>query len=659
MSRRLVVRIVTLALAGLVVCGAVSGKAKDSNRIPATKLMIKAKLPGATKAELAMTDVPFAPGAPAVVLLEAAQQEFKRIVSQVSHTRTTYLRRVKILKDDAVATESDYTQEYGPKVKLDRVQARTILPDGTIVDAGDGVHTDETETQDKIVSVAFPQVRVGAILELLIETHVEGFSPAQWIVQEHVPVLDSRFILSPPPDLQFSTGSSYLTAEEREPIVAKTARGLTAVWHFTDVPALPDEPHQPPLMDMAKALYIIPTALSGQGYHIDFASDWSRFNKDEREWWENWLRSGSRDARALAEQVAAGADGPVAKAEAIRRALRARVRVLGSSYVPIHASPDETLASGTGTTADLAGTAVAMLRGVDVDACVVETRRREDGKIPEGFPVQVLLNETLVRIEDGGLYFSPASDAPVTLLPAFARGVVAMPIDGKSTAPVHLPDFTPRDNRIVRVAKLRIGEGGRLEAEATATFEGLRAAALRDTLRDVPEDRRRRAVEEAVVQRYVPSGNLTGLGIEALDDDSRPLVLKVTFTSDDYVVAAGKRTLVNLLVLDRVSTDAWSAPTRSTPIDLGAGYEAIDRVSLELPSAATGVETPEDVRTDVRGAGSYSIHYGNGGGYVSVERHLRLDGGELASSSWTVIQPFFSRVAAADDRPVVLTTAAP
>src|SRR5438876_10400664 len=80
----------------------------------------------ATPQELAMTAVPFAPGAPAVIL------DWVQWRDDVESRETAYLR-IKILTDDG-KKYGDVAIPYIPLIaSLDRIEARTTRPDGTVV----------------------------------------------------------------------------------------------------------------------------------------------------------------------------------------------------------------------------------------------------------------------------------------------------------------------------------------------------------------------------------------------------------------------------------------------------------------------------------------------------------------------------------------------
>jgi len=48
-----------------------------------------------------------------------------------------------------------------------------------------------------------PAGAVGSILDVEVEVNSDSWGISPWIVQEHIPVLESRFILVPPKELKY------------------------------------------------------------------------------------------------------------------------------------------------------------------------------------------------------------------------------------------------------------------------------------------------------------------------------------------------------------------------------------------------------------------------------------------------------------------------
>jgi len=650
---------VAVAVCLVVVPAARAGK-KDGDKggkVNPYKLMIKDKLPPVTDEERAMTGVAYAPGAPAAILLDAEQQEFYKRVTEVADTRTIRFRRIKLFDDAAADPWGQWTERYSEKTKIESVTARTTLPDGTEIDASDGIKVDETVNGSKLVSVSFPRASAGSILDVLVITNLEAILVSQWQLQQEIPVLDSRFIFAPPNDLQFTLGAMNISDPKMlEPHQVKSAKGSAYVWQFTDLAPIPDEPNQPPTTDTAQALYVLPTAFHGPGYHLDFASDWAAWSKDQGQAWNLWIDGTKMQTRKLAEEAAAGLTTVRDRADAVRRAALARVRVDYHSDRPRHAMPDAVLAAGSGSSADLAGLNVAMLRELGLDAHVLAYRHRGNGRIPDNFPVEVLFDDLLVRVRGGGeeWLYSPTAQIPVGMLPEHAAGVLAMPADRESSAPVSTPELTASQNSVNCVANLELARDGALTGTTLQAYRGTAADRWRQRLRFASEDERRERVQRALAT-WVPGIAVESLEIDNLEDDGATLTLRTTLRADGYATAAGSRLLVNPVMFSRVRADEWSAPSRATPIDLGGPIDVSEVINLKLPEGVADVETPSGAKLDAGAIGGYELTYKANASFVSAKRKLRLNTYRFPAAAWTDLARLFRDMASADDTPVVVS----
>ena len=195
-----------LILAVLVLPAQAAGK----DKVKARDLMLPRGFPDVTDEQLALTEVPYAKGAPAVVLMEAKQYEWEGL----EFVRDRYFRRLKILSEDAIEDYGSFQYELYGNWRVKEVDARTILPDGTVVNAKEGINREKSEDGIQVIQISFPQVQVGAILDLDIKLVSESWTIAPWTIQEWIPILETRFVLLPPLGLRFRIAPARLPGRE-------------------------------------------------------------------------------------------------------------------------------------------------------------------------------------------------------------------------------------------------------------------------------------------------------------------------------------------------------------------------------------------------------------------------------------------------------------
>jgi hypothetical protein len=616
-------------------------------------LLLPEGFPPIGEAERALREVPGSPGAPAVVLLEATQLRWQGLET----VRIRYLRRVKVLTEDGVEDYGDFSYTLYGDARLQTATARTLLPDGTAVDAAGGIYQEKSEAGFQIVRVAFPKVQAGAILEVFVSLNQDNaLAVNPWLLQESIPVLESRFAMIPPPGLHYRYFVVPVDGERHEPEQVRFGQVNAFVWSFRDLPPIPNEANLPPIDDISRRLFVVLESYQDDLQYIPISTNWKTYSKLERDFWEDWTRRRRAQSEGLARQVAA-AEGPtVRKAEAIGRALRERVRVDYVSDAPRRDSADDLLSGGSGTTADIAATAAVMLRAVGVPADLVAIRRRSDGAIPGEVPIPGMFNDVLVRIpsEGGGVFWSPAADLVVGRLPWDCTGLLALVLDGKAEAPVVVPDVPADQNRRERRVTATLDAGGNLSGEAVLTFHAMAAEPWRRRLRDSTEELRREIVQQELSEG-MPGATVSALAFEGIGAESPHLVIRCSFETPGFATAAGRRLLLNPVLFDRIAAADWAAEQRRLGIHLRVAREEIDSISIRLPAEVTDVTLPEPANLKAEPAGFYRASYASRDGSLTLERHYRLDIYSFPAASWPGLRGWFGTMAEADSRPVVLT----
>lgn len=611
--------------------------------------------PPVTEGEKALKAVPFAAGAPAVVLFNGSQRDW----AGVNLVRQTKFRRVKILTQAGVENASDYTLNLLGDWRVQKVEARTILPDGTIVDAAENIHREKSDDDDKsdrieVVRIKFPRVEIGAILDVFILLHADSVAVEPWDVQERLPVMESRFVLIPPNGLPFRTAVSHMPPEAA---VAKSFRfGETHghAWSFKDVPPIPDLPNMPADGDVARTLLII----YGQPASNPTA-EWKAFIRRWTDYWDQWLRKEHGSCDALAKQVAGAAATPREKADAIGKALRARLTNTGSRDFAWATSPDAVLEKGRGSSADIAGLAVAMLHAVGVDARLAATRSRESGSLPTNMPVASLLDDVLVAIPEGSgatttnLFFSPSADLAIGQLPWHLSAVMAIVLDKDSTGPVQVPVPTADRNRTSRQVQVSVDPQGTLSAQAVTTRTGSSAERWRAKLKDLSADERKASVAEQLRVR-MPSAVIDALAVDGLDAAAEELVVTLSVTAPGYATRAGQRLLVKPFVFPDIDPADWSAATRDVDIDLGDPYLDEESVVMKLPDGTASARHPAPATMNAGETGSYETSFEGKGKIILCKRKVRINTSRFLAANWEPLRKWFLGMAENDEQPIVL-----
>jgi hypothetical protein len=645
-------RSILLVVILLVLVSPTLAAAKD--KVKARDLMLPRGFPDLTEEQLALTEVPYAKGAPAVVLLEAQEYEWEGL----EFLRDRYFRRLKILTEDAIEEHGSFRYTLYGDWRVKEVDARTILPDGTVIDAKEGINREKSEDGIQVIQVSFPQVQVGAILDLDIKLTSQSWSISPWTIQEWIPILETRFTLLPPVGLRFRIAPARLPAEKSQPDFSISVAGgqKAFIWYLRDVEPLPDLAFLPPVEDVSQRLFVILQQYKGQYSFYAIAPDWKTWGKELGEDWDEWFKTSHAKVETLAKQLVGGQAGPVEKAEAVRLGLRDRIRANLVGRYRFKDSPDEELESGSSTSGGIAALATLMLRSVGVEAELAVIRRRSDGIVPLEFPVPRLMNDMVVRIPDGSgghLFFSPAADVHVTKLPFDCSGVAAFLLDGEAEQPVPLPDFRPQDNQTRRMVRATLSAEGNLAATSTETYRGIIAEYWRGRLVDETEQERRDRIERSL-QDDLPGLVLNSVEISNLEDSAEDLVFKCDWEIEGFATVAGKRLIFNPNLFERAAVADWAPETREFDIDLKWNREVIDTLMFRLPDGVTEVTAAEPLDLTLDPIGTHQASYEHRGTMLVAKRHHRLAFYRIPAKYYPDLRRWYSQIAAVDEKPVVL-----
>ncbi|MEM7246567.1 MAG: DUF3857 and transglutaminase domain-containing protein [Acidobacteriota bacterium] len=619
------------------------GKAKDY-RLPAEYLPI-------TEAERKLSSVPFAPEASAVVLFEGKQE----VWNPNSFNRHLYHLRTKILTEAGVEKYGDFERVFYGDWEMKSVQARTVLPDGTVIPAEAIQQESGEKSSDEVrqVKVVFPRVQVGAILDVVMEYGERGVYPDPLVVQWNIPVIESRLVFQPPGIVSFFSFQYPSNLPDFEQVWFPVGKERGYGYKFRNVPAFPDEANAPPDGDLRHRLIFVLRSVGS----MSFGEDWKSYVTRELADWRDYF-SKSKRAKQLAKQLAVG-ETPLAKAEAIRQGLRERFAVRRTWHWVHRKTADEALQIGHGTSADLAGLTIAMLRAVGVRAQPVYVRSRDLGGMVGDIPVPVLFSDTIVRLPGAGaggsdVYYSPAHDLPAGRTPPRYRGVAACVVTPETKGLTSIPDVTADENRTVSRADLKLAPDGAISGTFRRELHGVVGDYYRIWLANAAEHDRKELIEKQL-RTHLESATVSELAWKNVSDHAKPLVLTGKVSAPRAATRAGKRLLFNPRIFDRVDASEWAAETRALPVQFDMAFEEDETVVVEFPEGTSDIKLPSRAKLDAPDVGLYHCTVAGAGMTVTSTRRFRMDAYGFGTDQYPGLRGWFNQMAEIDSESIVAT----
>jgi hypothetical protein len=614
-----------------------------------------------TQDELKMTGDAKAPGAPAIYLYRQVDRD-DQANSEFNYTR------IKILTDEG--------RKYGdveiPFLKgrdnIKRLEARTIHPDGTIVNF-DGKVYDKMIVKAKGVkylakTFTLSDVQPGSIIECRYTLWRPGYaSDSSWILSDELFTRHAKFSLRP----SELSGVKWSWPRGLPPGTNPPKEDNRVIRLEADnIPAFQVEDYMPPQNEMKFRVNFIYT----DNVEKDYEKFWKEEDKRIYKFLEVFLDKRKAMERAVSETVSPN-DPPEAKLQKIY----ARVQqIRNTSYEQrkteqeekrdrakeINNSVEDVWKRGYGGGDEITWLFLAMARaaGFESSPILVSTRDRHLFDPHLQNPGDLNTNVVSIKVNGKDVYLDPGAQfTPYGMLPWPETGVAGLQIGKDNGTWITTPVPAPSESRVERKATLQLTDSGSLEGKATITFTGLSALWRRNDERDEDETERKKFLEDEL-KEYVPVHIEAELTNKPEWKSSSPtLTAEFDFKVPGWATAAGRRTLLAMGLFSGSEKHVFEHAFRVNPIYYSYPYEDTDDVTITLPPELQVSNLPELKPIDIQ-ACTYHAEAQNKSGSLHMTRDLMVDIFMLNPKYYATIRNFYQKVRAADEQQIILSAAA-
>ena len=572
-------------------------------------------------ADLALTTNPASPGSHAMVLYSETKEDLEKAT-------TSYYQRIKIFDDAGrkyAQAEIDYRSDA---FSVEDLHARTIHPDGTIVQfSGEPVHTRKRDIDGSypVAKLTCPAATPGSIVEFRyrIRLHFERagvrtrsmpltVDPIQantasrhfyWPIQGALFIRRARYTLHPREAFLpgfASTGGvrpgypQYRTENFPPNSVVETEKPATLVCEARDVPPLL-EAFPPPERELAAHIEMYYAAHARESRE----QFWGRYAAFQRAQEDDELKS-LKLAREIVDQTVASGDAP----EALLRKLYARTQqIRNRTFAPaldqqsgkgeaaaVNLTAEDVLRRGEGTSQDINLAFLALARAAGFEAQWIRLAPRDlqrfnldrfDWGQLSGSVVWVRVGTQEIAL-DPGTAFCPYGSLPWTKSQAGGFRVSKGNVIGVSTPAVDL-----RDSRIDRRAELRLSGDGSLDGSMQADFYGQHALELRIEALGMDPGQRNTALISRL-ERWLPAGSkIESLSTAGWESSETPLHAQFRIAIPAQPADSGG-VAVSLTATVAGQANPFESPERVHAVAFPFPYQESDEITIALPP---GIET--------------------------------------------------------------------
>lgn len=614
--------------------------------------------------ELKMTGEPLAPGAPAIILFREVDRDDRGLTAH----EDVYLR-IKILTEEGRKygdVEIPFVQQQGNIVNI---HARTILPDGSIVDFSgkpfDKLIDKARGMKYTAKTFAFPDVEVGCILEYFytVDLAEHLLFDSHWILSDELFTRSARFSLTPyenpyhPFHLRWRWNK--LPPGTAPPIEAPNH---VVTLEANNIPAFQAEDYMPPANEMKSRVDFIYSDDISEGEAEKYWKKWGQRRNQE-------LESFIGKRKALEEAVATIAstgDSPELK---LRKIYDRVQRIRNTSFEEVRTEQEQKRTNekdppnvdtiwkkqyGNGQELTWLFLALARAAGFKAYGIWVSDRSNYFFFAPEMMDGHRLdANVVMVKLGGKELFFDPgAAFVPFGMLPWDETAVKGLKLDKDGGSWIATPLPPSSESSIRRSGELRLTETGDLEGRLLVTYSGLEATERRVDERLADDADRKKFLEEDV-RETIPAACEVELANQPDWKSADPLKAEFTLKVPAWVSPAGRHVLFPLGLFSAPEKHLFDHAQRVQPIYFQFPFERTDDISIKLPTGWEISTVPRPRKLDAK-AVVYLVEAKKQNDLLHLNRLLDVDITYLPATDYPALRKLFQSVRTGDEQQIML-----
>ncbi len=506
--------------------------------------------------------------------------------------------RIKVFTERGRESQSKidipFGKLFGREIKIKDIAARTIKPDGSIVelkkeDIFERTMVKTSGLKVKARSFALPAVEAGSVIEYRWrEVRLnQSADRVRLEFQRDIPVQRVKYFIKPYPFEGLAMRSITLHGENTPFIKEKEGFYSTTM---TNMPAVHEEERMPPENQVKTWMLIYYT----KDEKLDPEKYWLDLGKRAYDVMKS-LTKPNDEVRQAAAAAIGDAKTDDEKLERLFNFCRTKIKNVSDDAAGITAeartklkdnkSPSDTLKRGMGSGADIDMLFAALATAAGFDARIVLAPDRGDLFFNKEILSSYFLepSNVAVRVGDSWKFHNPGFNyVPLGMLRWQEEGLPALITDPKQPVWIQTPLSPPEKSRVKRIAKLKLTEDGTLEGDVQIEFTGHMAIERKEDNDDDSPSQREESLKESLKAR-MSTAELSNISIENVIDPVRPLVYSYHLRVPGYAQRTGKRIFLQPALFQHGIPPLFSASERKNPVYFHYPWSESDEVTIDLP----------------------------------------------------------------------------
>ena len=508
--------------------------------------------------------------------------------------------RVKVFTERGRESQSKidllYGKLFGAETKISDIAARTIKPDGTIVELNKKDIFDRTVVKTsglkyKARSFAMPAVEPGCIIEYRWR-EVRVNSDANYVrlqFQREIPVQRVQYLIKPFA-YEGATFSSITLHGQSSPWVKEKGGFYSTT--MTNMPAIHDESRMPP-EDQVKTWMLVYYQKTSDS-KVEPDKYWNEIAKSYYERTKSLIKPND-EVKKLASTLIADAKSDDEKLEKLFDFCRTKIKNASNDASGLtpdelaklkdNKSPSDTLKRGIGSSGDIDQLFAALANASGFDARIALAPDRGDLFFDKGIANGYFIDPMNIAVNVGGSwkFYNPGySYIPFGMLRWQEEGQPTLITDPKQPVWVETPMSAPDKSLVKRTAKLKLSDDGLLEGDVRIEYTGHFAIELKHDLDDESENEREDGLKETMKEQ-MSAAEITDIKIENVTDYVKPLVYSYHVRIPNYAQRTGKRLFIQPAFFQHGRGPLFATTDRTYPIYFHYPWAEQDQVDIALP----------------------------------------------------------------------------
>ena len=581
-------------------------------------------------------------------------------------------QRIKVFNEAGVDLITPFRAYYRKGERLTKIEARTIKPDGTIIELdSDTVYESELErghdSRLRAKAFTFPQLEPGDIVDLRFDIRLErNRNGTSMGFHDFLPAQHIKFSFSPA-YVDVLPGWGVRMSAFQFPEAKLDAKGKYYVFEKWNTPAEADEDFGLPELHREPFIWL---------YYI-----WNQTPRQET-FWRDVAREAFKEGKknfkgdgavqAKAEELTRDADSDREKLE---RLYAFCVTEIGNTDIDFGRFTDsevdemkkgddasETLKRGYGNADGVRHLFGAMASGLGFDARLAKAPDQRELHFDPVMKVPFALEKTLVavKVDREWLYLNPGNP---TLPFGYADwwcagnpGLIGDKNDEFSTIPQPPAEFC----KLERKGELLLAEDGSLSGELEILGHGYIGARMRMDLEDLSADEREKFAKD-LVDENLPAAELSEARIENLRDPNQPLTLRLKVKLEGYADVLGDRLIIQPAFFQKGETAIFEATERQTMIVFPFPWSEEDSVRIVPPAGYVFESGNAPKPLVLEKVMSYEPKLGmsKSDGAIVLRRQFAMQRSSIPAKAYQPLQAVFSEIHKGDNVALTFKKAEP